>query len=248
MNMSLKEKVINLIPGRLELAARYNYNKALGRLEREMSILEEIVPRTRRCVDVGANVGLYTYRFAQLFKEVESFEPIPRCAKIIAASRIRNVHLHNHALSNRAGRATLNIPGTGGPEATALASLSNQFPDAAALEVELRTLDSFRFGEVDLIKIDVEGHELEVLQGALETIKRESPTVLVEVEQRHHADRSIQSIFQFILDLGYIGSFYWSGRMNPLTSFSVAQHQQPFDPLDRGEYVNNFIFRPTGSP
>lgn len=243
--MSIKQKVINLIPGRWELAARYHYNKALDRLEREMSIIENIVPQRRRCVDIGANVGLYTYRFAQLFRQVESFEPIPRCARIIASSQLKNVHLHSYALSNKSGQATLSIPATGGPEATALASLSNRFPDAESLAVELRTLDSFQFSEVDLIKIDVEGHELEVLEGGLATIKRESPTVLVEVEQRHHSDRSIQSIFEFVMDLRYEGSFFWNGRMNPLTSFSVEQHQQPFDPLDRREYVNNFIFRPS---
>ena len=245
--MSIKQKFINLIPRRLELAARYHYNKTLGRLEREMSIIENIVSQRRRCLDVGANVGLYTYRFAQLFREVESFEPIPRCARIIASSEFKNVHLHGVALSNKTGQATLNIPATGGPEATALASLSNRFPDAESLAVELRTLDSFQFSEVDLIKIDVEGHELEVLKGGLGTIKRESPTVLVEVEQRHHPDRSIQSIFKFVLDLGYEGSFFWNGRMNPLANFSVEQHQQAFDPLDREEYVNNFIFRPAGN-
>jgi len=244
--MSIKQKVISLIPGRWELAARYHYNKVLGRLEREMSIIENIVPQRRRCLDIGANVGLYTYRFAQLFRQVESFEPIPRCAGIIALSGFKNVHLHSQALSNKAGQATLSIPATGGPEATALASLSNRFPDAESLVVELRTLDSFQFGEVDLIKIDVEGHELEVLEGGLATIKRESPTVLVEVEQRHHPDINIQSIFDFFLELGYEGSFFWNGRLNPLTSFSVEQHQQPYDPLDRGAYVNNFIFRPTG--
>jgi FkbM family methyltransferase len=241
--VSIKQRVIDLIPRRLELAARYNYNKALGRLEREMRIIEQIVSQRRRCIDIGANVGLYTYRFAHVFREVESFEPIPRCAKIIASSGIKNVHLRNCALSNRAGQATLNIPVTGGPEATGLASLSNQFPSAESLVVELRTLDSFVFSEVDLIKIDVEGHELEVLEGAVETIERELPTVLVEVEQRHHADKSIQSIFQFVQDLGYEGIFYWKGCMNPLTSFSVERHQQPFDPLNRVEYVNNFIFR-----
>jgi FkbM family methyltransferase len=92
-----------------------------------MGIIENIVPQRRRCLDIGANVGLYTYRFAQLFRQVESFEPIPRCARIIASSELKNVRLHGHALSNKSGQATLNIPATGGPEATALASLSNRF-------------------------------------------------------------------------------------------------------------------------
>jgi FkbM family methyltransferase len=245
-HMSLKQKMIGLMPRRLELAARYRYNNWLGRLEREMSVINSIVSQRRRCLDIGANVGLYTYRLAHLFKQVESFEPIPRCAKIIASSELENVHLHGVALSNKCGHATLSIPITGGPEATAMASLSTRFQEAESLIVELRTLDSFGFREVDLIKIDVEGHELEVLEGGLETINREWPTVLMEVEQRHHADRNIQGIFDYVLNLGYVGSFFWNGRMNSLSSFSVEQHQQCFDPLDRKKYVNNFIFRPTG--
>jgi FkbM family methyltransferase len=241
--MTLKTKIIDLMPSKLELAARYYYNKALGRLEPEAAIIEELTRQRRRCLDIGANVGLYTYRFAQLFESVESFEPIPACARIIASSKQSNVRLHNLALSNRQGRADLSIPATGGPEATALASLSNEFPEADLLSVELRTLDSFGFTQVDLIKIDVEGHELEVLEGGVETIRRELPTLLIEIEQRHHASSTIHDIFDFILKLGYIGSFYWNGRMMPLTEFSVPRHQQSIDPRSQ-DYVNNFIFRP----
>ncbi|MGH3851413.1 MAG: FkbM family methyltransferase, partial [Pseudonocardiaceae bacterium] len=184
--MTVKEHMIRMVPKSLELPARYQYNKFLGRLERETEIIETIVTNTRRCVDIGANVGLYTYRFSRLFQQVESFEPIPRCAQIIASSELKNVNLHRVALSSRLGHAMLQIPVTGGPGATAMASLSNQFQNAELLAVELRTLDSFCFTEVDLVKIDVEGHELEVLNGGVETFARESPTIMVEIEQRHH--------------------------------------------------------------
>src|SRR4051812_4803866 len=66
-HMSLKQKMIGLMPRRLELAARYRYNNWLGRLEREMSVINSIVSQRRRCLDIGANVGLYTYCLAQLF-------------------------------------------------------------------------------------------------------------------------------------------------------------------------------------
>ena len=78
--MSVKEHLISLVPKRLELSARFNYNRLLGRLEPEMDIIENISGERRRCIDVGANVGLYSYRFARLFRYVESFEPIPSCA------------------------------------------------------------------------------------------------------------------------------------------------------------------------
>jgi FkbM family methyltransferase len=242
--MSIRQKLIALFPARLELAARYNYNRIAGKLEREMRIIGSLTARRRRSVDVGANVGLYTYCLAKLFERVESFEPIPQCARVIASSRLKNVRLHTCALSNRAGDALLHIPVEEGPHATGLASLSRKFSNAVDVPVALRTLDSFGFRELDLIKIDVEGHELEVLQGARETIARERPALLVEVEKRHHPDRDIQEIFDFLLALGYDGCFFCDEKMHPLQSFAPERHQQGLDPLDRKHYVNNFIFRP----
>lgn len=241
--MTVKESILSLVPKQLELSARFNYNRLLGRLEPEIDMIEKIAGQRRRCIDVGANVGLYTYRFAQLFQQVESFEPIPACAKIISSSELPNVTVHNTALSHQHGQATLNIPVTGGPEATAFASLSNQFAKADTLTVDLRTLDSFEFSEVDLIKVDVEGHEMEVLQGGLETLNRESPTLLIEIEQRHHSTSGIEKIFSFILALGYHGSFLQDGRMRDLSEFDLAKHQSSSDPRSL-EYINNFIFQP----
>jgi FkbM family methyltransferase len=246
--MSIKQKLIALFPARFELAARYNFNKIAGKLEREMRIIGKLTERRRRCVDVGANVGLYTYHLAQSFEHVESFEPIAQCSRVIASSRLKNVRLHTCALSNRTGDALLHIPFAEGPHATGLASLSREFSNAVDLPVALRTLDSFGFREVDLIKVDVEGHEMEVLQGARETIARERPALLVEVEKRHHPARDIQEIFDFLLALRYDGCFFLDEKMHPLQAFAPERHQQGLDPLDRERYVNNFIFRPLIQP
>jgi hypothetical protein len=71
--MTVKESMLSLVPKRLELSARFNCNRVFGRLEPEMDIIEKIAVRRRRSIDVRANVGLYTYRFAQLFRHVKSF-------------------------------------------------------------------------------------------------------------------------------------------------------------------------------
>jgi FkbM family methyltransferase len=245
--MAIKQTLINLVPTHLELPLRYTYNRILGRLEREMDILERIVSQRRRCIDIGANVGLYTYRFSQLFDQVESFEPNPYCARKVTAAQLPNVTVHAIALSNKSGSANLSMPDTGSPEDTALASLSNQFKDSKSVPVTLRTLDDFGFIDVDLIKIDVEGHELELLEGARQTILRNSPTLLIEIEQRHHATKDIRDIFHYIEALGLAGSFYFQKHMVPIKDFSVERHQHGLDPLDRQNYVNNFIFRSTSN-
>jgi len=240
--MSIKKLILGLLPGHLELPARYHYNRLLGRLEPEMDIIGDIAGQRRRCIDIGANVGLYTYHFSRIFNQVESFEPIPECAAIIAAGRLRNVSVHGTALSEHGGKATLNIPETGGPEATALASLSNRFDGARHLSVDLRTLDSYNFSAVDLVKIDVEGHEMEVLHGGIETFKRELPNLLIEIEQRHHPDTDIREIFDFITGMGYRGSFLLHGALAGLSGFEVSKHQAAADPRSP-EYINNFIFQ-----
>jgi FkbM family methyltransferase len=240
--MSVKKLILDLLPGHLELPARYHYNRLLGRLEPEMDLIGNLAGQRRRCIDIGANVGLYTYHFSRIFKHVESFEPIPECAGIIAAGRLGNVSLHRAALSDHDGTATLNIPDTGGPEATALASLSNRFDGARHLTVDLRTLDSYHFSSVDLIKIDVEGHEMEVLRGGSETIRRELPNLLIEIEQRHHPDTDIREILGYITGMGYRGSFLRHGALAELSEFDVSKHQAAADPRSP-DYINNFIFQ-----
>ena len=61
---------------------------------------------------------------------------------------------------------------------------SATYPDHRAIEVPMATLDSSYEGEVGFIKIDVEGHEQAVLDGAVQTIRRCRPRLLVEIDER----------------------------------------------------------------
>lgn len=110
--------------------------------------------------------------------------------------------------------------------------------------VEVKTLDSFNLNDVDLIKIDVEGHEKRVLVGSLDTISRCKPILLIEIEQRH-IDYDINEIFSFIENLGYQGFFLMNGEINEIHDFERDKHQM----ISTGEhsknlYINNFIFIP----
>jgi uncharacterized protein YndB with AHSA1/START domain len=105
-------------------------------------------------------------------------------------------------------------------------------------------LDEYQFTDVSLLKVDVEGHELEVLQGASRTIDRERPVILVEVEQRH-ISVPIATVFRYITDYGYRGFFWRHGRLWPIAEFASEIHQSTpgsHSLIDRKEYVNNFIF------
>ena len=57
------------------------------------------------------------------------------------------------------------------------------------IRVPLRTLDSYNLSNIGFIKIDVEGHELDVLRGAEVTLRRDQPNLLIEIENRHAPTR-----------------------------------------------------------
>ena len=100
--------------------------------------------------------------------------------------------------------------------------------------------------EIALIKIDVEGHELSVLKGALSTIRRVKPSIIVESEARHHPSAP-GSVFEILKSEGYDGFFIHKAELNPLQRFSVASFQAECNLKSvQGrrceDYVNNFIF------
>jgi len=207
-----------------------------------LHIVRQLIPRGHVSLDVGANNGVYTYALAKLSRRVEAFEPVPDCARTIAAFGAPNVVVHEVALSSRNGTRELFVPRDPGVVHTGLASFTRPNGAFEAVRVSVRTLDDYSFDDVSFIKIDVEGHELDVLRGARETVARSSPILLIEVEQRH-LSFPMDAVFHEVSRFGYRGFFVAGKHVSPLRTFSYKVHQEPFlhDVLST-EYVNNFIF------
>jgi hypothetical protein len=114
-------------------------------------------------------------------------------------------------------------------------------------QCRLVRLDDTISEPVGFIKIDVEGHELAVLQGAARILELERPVVLVESEKRHHLDAP-QNIFNLMVARGYKGLFLQDGKPRPLSAFDTGLHQNPAalegGVRKIGTYINNFIFLP----
>jgi len=226
---------------------RYWYRFATRRLEKEWPIVRRLLATGRVCIDIGANNGVYTYALSRLSARVEAFEPLPACARTLEAFGAANVGVHEVALSSSSGARELFVPVDSGVVHTALASFVKPKGTFQTISVPLRKLDSYGFRDVCFIKIDVEGHELEVLRGAALTIAEYKPMVLVEVEQRH-LNFPMDLVFREFSSFGYRGFFTTHGKLSPLKAFSYEIHQAPFahDVLSR-HYVNNFIFVHDGS-
>ena len=233
----------SFIPPSKQLFFRYVWNYFRGGLDEEMFYVNKLIQKHRRFIDIGANVGLYSYYFSKKFEVVEAFEPLHELTYRLQ-SFIKKINIHNVALSNVKGNLNFYIPIHRNILQPPLASLEPRGGDFEKRIVEVVNLDSYQFQDVDLIKIDVEGHELKVLEGGLDTIRRCKPVIIVEIEQRH-ISVNINVVFDYVHQLGYDGFFLNKGSLNPLRLFSYSIHQEPYlDNVYDKRYINNFIFLP----
>lgn len=242
----IKLFIRGLFPRQLQVPIRFWYSKIFGQLEPEMKLLPFLICDSARVIDIGANRGIYAYPLADLCSSVDLFEPNPVCASVLqswSASK-PNVSVYNVAVSDHTGYANLKIPVDAlGIEHDSSASLDNvPLGNFREIAVKLVDLDSFNFKNVELIKIDVEGHELEVINGAINTIQQNAPALLVEIEQRHSI-KKIEETFIRIKNLGYEGFYLCRNRLRPLVDFDPDKLQNVAN-LGAGwdEYINNFLF------
>ncbi|HEY3737967.1 MAG TPA: FkbM family methyltransferase, partial [Jatrophihabitans sp.] len=139
--------------------------------------------------DIGANHGWYVANFALRYPNVriEAFEPVPKTYAALERNVARNgieqqVNLHKHGFSNEPGEATFFFYAAGGANGS-LRDLSGR-EDVQEIKVEMRLVDDLVDEGTplpDFIKIDVEGAELLVLQGAVKTLEASKAPVFAEL-------------------------------------------------------------------
>lgn len=233
-----------LIPARFHLPIRLRWRGLTRTLDEEMFFVSRLLGSKRRFIDIGANVGIYSYFFSELFENVEAFEPLHEITYRLAALDRNGINVHNVALSDTHSMLTFYIPLERGKLVTGLASLEKRASPFVTREVLVKTLDEYQFSDVDLIKIDVEGHEASVIRGARQTLETCRPVLIVEIEQRH-LTAPIGDVFDLIVSQGYRGGFLLNGDFSRLDKFDYETHQRRYlDDILNANYVNNFIFVP----
>ena len=213
--------------------------------EKEIKLLKEIIMPGTDTIDVGVYRGVYSYEMAKYSKKVHAFEPNPIIFKDIKTNLskiIKNISFYNFALSDNENNSILKIPirnkdfdRSNYEEYFQMGKATihdeNKMEDIETFEVKSKKLDSFSFSnKISFIKIDVEGHELAVIKGAENTIRKNKPILLVEIEERH-SQKKVSDTLNYINSLGYISYFY----KNELLKTSS---------LDDLNLYNNFIFKP----
>ena len=216
-------------------------------LEPEIELLPLLSERRNLAIDAGANKGVYLFHLARHFQQVLAFEPLPAMAAYLKRAAPDNVRVEACALSREQGEGVLRLPAGFNELASLEAHADGDWPSATELEehhVRLTTLDALGLPDVDLIKIDVEGHELAVLEGARATIERCRPALLIEIEERH-AENGIAVVEDYLRKLGYSGYFLDGAGIRPMSLFDAAGDQDLSSlrqSVRVARYVNNFIF------
>ena len=231
-----------LIPPSIYYVLRARRERRRG--EAELRILPFLVDPTRASVDAGANKGVYTYWLERLSGHVHAYEPNPKMFDVLKRGAGSKATVHHAALSDQGGTFALRIPKTArGTYSNQGGSLNHQKvgDSYGEVSVETRRLDDEPIDDIGFIKIDVEGHEMAVLDGARATIQRDRPTLLIEMEQQH-TGRPIEDDLKRVTDMGYRMLFLHRGVLNSGDRFDARAHHT--DAPNPADYVFNFIFVP----
>ncbi len=234
-----------LLPERFLASA---IRRVYPRVEPELARLNDFVPRGGTAVDVGAWYGPWTARLLRRADRVVSVEPTPPLARQLRAAFPR-AEVVEAAVSDHEGTATLHLPEGGAIVGTSSLEDPGQ---GGAVEVRRITLDSLGLTDVRFVKLDIEGHELPALRGAAETVRRDRPVLLIEVEERI---QPVAPLLELLTGWGYRGHVLPGRRWVPLADFDLAAHQraalvrveQSFVRRvlwPRPRYVNSVLFRP----
>ncbi len=201
-----------------------------------LTYLHALDLRNTLALDIGANKGAYSFWLSKAVGrqgQVWAFEPQPELAPYLKEIKcdffLHNLRIFNCALSNDSGELKLDrkYAGHGGAKASTGGDLSVK-------SIKLDELLNEITLPIRFIKCDVEGHELEVLQGASELISKYQPILQIEI---HHKAMEDGTVLSFLKSLNYEGFFLLKGRRLPIDQFD--QHQYP-----RKDTHRNYVFVP----
>ena len=147
----------------------------------------------RTYIDIGALDGDTAKPFVNNFQKIIAFEPNPEVFKLIPES----IEKYNVGLGDQTETRNLVLPDNG-LNLAAHGSVTRYGKGIKTFAVNIKTLDSYNFTNIDFVKIDVEHFELQVCKGAENTFKRCMPTVMFE-NKRNEAS----ACKHFLESLGY---------------------------------------------
>jgi FkbM family methyltransferase len=149
-------------------------------------------------IDVGAHVGFWLKDICKEFKKVYAFEPVEEVRNcLIENVKAKNYHCYTYGLGNVNEIKKINY----NPEETGNSYIS----DIGNKEITIKKLDDLDLEDIDYIKIDAEGYELEVIKGGLKLVEKCKPFIHVEVKSKILKKQGLvlNDIDKFFVELNY---------------------------------------------
>jgi FkbM family methyltransferase len=158
-------------------------------------LVDQYVPKQGRvAIDCGANVGKWTRPIAEIFDKVIAIEPDPRACSMNRRKLPSNAELIQAAVGAERGRLEFSIM-----PATMHSHLGKSEKALEHVMVDVLPLDEFVDQEIDFIKIDVEGAEVDVIRGAKQLIHTRKPMLVIELHNTEDEVREAMSEFDYDL-------------------------------------------------
>lgn len=178
-------------------------------------IFESYINKNSIVIECGCHIGTHTIKLASLCSKLYGFEPMPDTYDVLMrnlhVNNINNTVIYKKGASNKEGLTkflwiTPNNPGGSGLDSNPMGKPDWVKTCDKDIKVELITIDSMNLCKLDFMKIDVEGYETLVIEGAMNTIKQCKPVIVMEVWKNHNSEVDInhtKNLFKNLLDIGY---------------------------------------------
>lgn len=235
-------------------AMKYRYKDDIPELK---YILNNINPGDS-VLDIGTHKGGYLHWLRKAVGDngsVIAFEPQPSLHQYvhdaIGTYSYENITLYHAGVSSQESTLDLFIPkaeGLTSPGATF--EKRSDTKDGHFIKVPVLQLDKLlldREKPANFIKMDVEGHELQVFKGAYGILTVDRPKLIFECENRHLNDIKVEDVFDYLKRLDYRGFFFLKGKLTSVDEFDAKRHQtidECKEIVNKRIYANNFVFEP----
>ncbi|ASW74429.2 methyltransferase FkbM [Chryseobacterium piperi] len=228
-------------------------NFSARNVEPELVWIKEYLPEHAVILDIGANVGTFLYQLERKLSHdhIYAFEPnkklYARLKRLFPSMKVLSM-----ALSDENTTAEFKVPVINGKMVASRGTLNTSYKEKGeeksyTEKVTVVKLDDWAAQEqisaLDFIKIDVEGNEMKTLLGGKKTITNFRPTLMVEMEQRHH-EKPIWDEISEVESWGYEAQYLNRShfKLEKLTEKILVKNTS--DEKNKTEYINNIIFIP----
>lgn len=207
----------DFVPPLVYKLARFANRQKLSRFPPFDSVPYEI--EAKWVLDIGANYGVVAQAALKSYRDckVICFEPVKAtfdCLKENLMPYNDRVVLYNQALSDKNGQSVINITSFHGANSIEQQSSFHKHFNPHVFEVSKEIIEIIRLDDaaikfptksIDILKIDVEGHELYVLKGGIEFISTSVDTIIIEISLMRDASFKNQAIFEIFSLLNSYG-------------------------------------------